>query len=314
MARAPADSAGPVRGTVLVTGGAGFIGTAVVRALRAAGYEVTSVDRVAPRDADATAILGDLTDPEVRREAVAAGTTAIVHLAAATSVIGSIAAPAQVFDDNVAVTGALLELARERGVPRFVLASTNAVVGRAANGVMTERSPLEPLTPYGGTKAACEMLLSAYTGSYDVAACALRLTNVYGVGMHNKDSLVARLMRAALSGATLQVYGDGGQRRDFIDVADVVSAVRLALERSWTGTVVIGSGESSSVLDVVDAVRRVSGTGLPIEHVPARAGEMRAVKVDISHARELGFEPRVPLEEGLASVWAEARDTWGGAA
>jgi UDP-glucose 4-epimerase len=315
MAPAPgvADGAGPGSSAVLVTGGAGFIGTAVLRALRAAGHTVRVVDRSAPRDTSVTSIVGDLRDPEVRCAAVTEGTATIVHLAAATSVVGSISDPARVFDDNVAVTGALLELARVRGVRQFVLASTNAVVGRAAEGLITERSPLGPLTPYGGTKAACEMLLSSYGGSYDLAACALRLTNVYGVGMRNKDSLVARLMRAARSGATLQVYGDGGQRRDFIHVADVAAAVQLAVERVWTGTVVIGSGTSSSVLELVDAVRRVSGTELSVEHVPARDGEMRAVDVDITRARGLGFEPRMPLDDGLASLWAEVREAWGDA-
>lgn len=310
MARTPGgvDGAGSV--PVLVTGGAGFIGTTVARSLRAAGHRVMVVDRAPPRDEDVTAIVGDLRGAEVRCEAVAEGTAAIVHLAAATSVVGSISDPARVFEDNVAVTGGLLELARVRGVRQFVLASTNAVVGSGADGVITERSPLGPLTPYGGTKAACEMLLSAYGGSYDVAPCVLRLTNVYGVGMWNKDSLVARLMRAARSGSTLQVYGDGGQRRDFINVVDVAAAVRLAVERTWTGTVVIGSGGSSSVLDLVAAVRRVTGAELPVEHAPARDGEMRAVNVDISRARALGFEPQVPLDEGLASLWAEVRETW----
>jgi UDP-glucose 4-epimerase len=311
MTPAAADGPGPGSSAVLVTGGAGFIGTAVLRALGAGGHTVRVVDRSRPRDASVTSIVGDLRDPEVRCAAVTEATGTIVHLAAATSVVGSISDPARVFDDNVAVTAALLELARVRGVRRFVLASTNAVVGSAADGVITERSPLGPLTPYGGTKAACEMLLSSYGGSYDLAPCALRFTNVYGVGMRNKDSLVARLMRAALSGATLQVYGDGGQRRDFIHVTDVAAAVRLAVERAWTGTVVVGSGTSSSVLELVDAVRRVSGTELPVEHVPARDGEMRAVDVDITRARGLGFEPRMPLDDGLASLWAEARETWG---
>ncbi|HWW43483.1 MAG TPA: NAD-dependent epimerase/dehydratase family protein [Acidimicrobiia bacterium] len=311
MTPAAADGPGPGSSAVLVTGGAGFIGTAVLRALSAGEHTVRVVDRSRPRDASVTSIVGDLRDPEVRCAAVTEATGTIVHLAAATSVVGSISDPARVFDDNVAVTAALLELARVRGVRRFVLASTNAVVGSAADGVITERSPLGPLTPYGGTKAACEMLLSSYGGSYDLAPCALRFTNVYGVGMRNKDSLVARLMRAALSGATLQVYGDGGQRRDFIHVTDVAAAVRLAVERAWTGTVVVGSGTSSSVLELVDAVRRVSGTELPVEHVPARDGEMRAVDVDITRARGLGFEPRMPLDDGLASLWAEARETWG---
>jgi len=295
---------------VLVTGGAGFIGTAVIRALRAAGHRVTVVDRSPPRDPEVSCVVGDLQDPDVRCAAVADGTEAIVHLAAATSVVGSISAPDRVFADNVAVTAALLELARVRGVTQFVLASTNAVVGSAADGVITERSPLQPLTPYGGTKAACEMLLSAYGGSYNIAPCVLRFTNVYGVGMGSKDSIVARLMRAALSGATLQVYGDGDQRRDFIHVDDVAAAVGRAVQDAWTGTVVVGSGASISVLELVDAVRRACATPLPVEHVPARDGEMQAVDVDTGRARALGFDPRVTLDEGLASLWREVRETW----
>jgi UDP-glucose 4-epimerase len=312
MAPAPGVAGGAGSGprAVLVTGGAGFIGTAVVRALRAAGHRVTVVDQSPPRDPEVTGIVGDLQDPDVRCAAVAGGTDAVVHLAAATSVVGSISAPDRVFADNVAVTAALLELARVRGVPQFVLASTNAVVGSAADGVITERSPLRPLTPYGGTKAACEMLLSAYGGSYDIAPCVLRLTNVYGVGMSNKDSIVARLVRAALSGATLQIYGDGDQRRDFIHVDDVAAAIGLAVEDAWTGTVVVGSGASTSVLELVDAVRRACATALPVEHVPARDGEMRAVDVDTDRARALGFDPRVTLDEGLASLWREVRETW----
>jgi len=246
----------------------------------------------------------------VRCQAVSEGTAAIVHLAAATSVVGSMRAPDQVFENNVTVTAGLLELARGRGVPQFVLASTNAVVGDAADGVINERTPLGPLTPYGGTKAAAEMLLSAYGGSFGIVGCALRFTNVYGVGMRTKDSLVARLMRAALTGSTLQVYGDGEQRRDFVHVTDVVSAVRLALEDTWAGTVVIGSGASVSVLEVIDAVRAATAVELPVEHVPARDGEMRAVVVDTTRARQLGYEPQVRLESGLASLWREVRETW----
>ena len=295
---------------VLVTGGAGFIGTAVVQALRHAGRSVTVVDRDPPRDPGVPSIVGDLRDPDVRCQAVSEGTGAIVHLAAATSVVGSMRVPDQVFDDNVTVTAGLLELARRRGVPQFVLASTNAVVGDAADGVITERTPLGPLTPYGGTKAAAEMLLSAYVGSYGIAGCTLRFTNVYGIGMRTKDSVVARLMRAALAGSTLEVYGDGEQRRDFVHVTDVAAAVRLALHDTWTGTVVIGSGISVSVLDLIDAARRATAVELPVEHVPARDGEMRAVMVDIARARRLGYEPQVSLEAGLASLWHEARETW----
>ncbi len=161
---------------------------------------------------------------------------AIVHLAASTSVLRSVERPAQTYADNVAVTQELLELARIRGVSRFLLASTNAVVGDVGTTTITEELPLRPLTPYGATKAACEMLLSGYAGAYGMTTCALRFSNVYGPGMAHKDSFVPRLMRAALSGSTVRIYGDGSQRRDLVHVDDVVRGVLLGWDSRYTGS------------------------------------------------------------------------------
>lgn len=288
---------------VLVTGGCGFIGGTVVRALRHAGARVRVVDRTRFPATDVTSVVGDLTEPATREAAVTDGLTGIVHLAAVTSVLESVKAPAEVYRANVDVTAGLLELARTRGVERFVMSSTNAVVGDVGHEAIREDVPLRPLTPYGATKAACEMLMAGYAGSYGMLTCALRLTNVYGPGMAHKDSFVPRLMRAARSGGAVQVYGDGSQRRDLVHVDDVVQGLLLAWERSHVGSLVIGAGRSVSVLELVDEVRRVTGRPLPVEHVPAKPGEMPAVIVDISRARGLGYEPSVPLSTGLASVW-----------
>ena len=290
---------------VLVTGGAGFVGRRLVRALRDRGAVVTVVDRSPFPDADVTSVVGELADPTTLRAAVGDGVGGIVHLAAVTSVLRSVEDPAGVYESNVAVTAALLELARTGGVERFLLASTNAVVGDAGAATISEDSPLRPLTPYGATKAACELLLSGYAGSYGMAACALRLTNVYGPGMSHKDSFVPRLMRAARSGARVQVYGDGTQRRDLVHVDDVVQGFLLAFQRRCTGSLIIGSGRSVTVLELLDHARRVTGQPLPVEHVPAKAGEMPAVVVDIGRARALGYEPAVALEDGLKTVWAD---------
>jgi UDP-glucose 4-epimerase len=285
---------------VLVTGAAGFVGRAVVRALGDAGAKVTTIDQVDFPRSGVDGLVGDLTDPKVRE-----GLTGIVHLAAVTSVLRSVEDPVGVYEANVGVTASLLELARARGVERFLLSSTNAVVGDVGTATIREDMPLRPLTPYGATKAACEMLMSAYAGSYGMATCALRLTNVYGPGMEHKDSLVARLMKAALSGATVQVYGDGTQVRDFVHVSDVVRGLLLAWERRWVGPLIIGSGRSVNVLEVLDAARRITGRPLPATHVPPKAGEMPAVIVDIGRARGIGYEPTVSLDEGVASAWAD---------
>ena len=138
-----------------------------------------------------------------------------------------------------------------------MFASTNAVTGPMEEPAITEDAPgSRPLTPYGATKAAGEMLMSAYTAVYGVRCTCLRLTNVYGPGMQAKDSIVARLMRAIRLGTTFEVYGDGRQVRDYVHAHDVVAAMRLALtNESGPGPIVIGSGKSLSVLEVVEEVR-----------------------------------------------------------
>jgi UDP-glucose 4-epimerase len=289
---------------VLVTGAAGFIGRAVVAGLRRRGVAVTAVDREPAEslwDDGVTVVTGDLGEQEVCIAAFETRPTAVVHLAALTSVLRSVDAPMQTFAQNVTITQVLLELSRGSGVDRFVLASTNAVVGNVGTSTITVDLPLRPLTPYGATKAACEMLLSAYSGSYGMATAALRFTNVYGPGMSHKDSFVPRMMRAALKGEGVKIYGDGKQRRDLVYIDDVVAGVLLALDKGYDGRAIIGSGRSISVLELVAAVRSVTGRPVPAEHIEAPAGEMPAVVVDITN--DLGYEPTVSLDDGLARTW-----------
>lgn len=294
-------------GRVVVTGGSGFVGRAAVAAFAAKGCEVTVVDRIPHPDSDVYSVVGELDDPTVLDAALDAGDVrGVVHLAAITSVLRSVEQPVQTYEANVAVTQHLLEGCRTRGIERFVMASTNAVVGNVGHTRVDESVPLAPLTPYGATKAACEMLLSGYAGAYGMSTSALRFTNIYGPGMGHKDSFVPRMMRAALSGQSVQVYGDGLQQRDLVHVDDVVAAILASWQRRFTGTAIIGSGESVTVLDMVEAVRSVTGCTLPAEHVPAKPGEMPAVIVDISRATEqIGYRPAVSLLEGLATVWKD---------
>jgi UDP-glucose 4-epimerase len=291
---------------MVVTGGSGFIGRAVVWALRASGRPVTVVDRVPFPEGDdgVKIVVGELGEANVREAAVTPGVAGIVHLAGLTSVLRSVEVPMRTYADNVAVTQELLELARIHGVPRFVFASTNAVIGDVGSATITEDLPPRPLTPYGATKAACEMLLSGYSGAYGMATCALRFSNVYGPGMSHKDSFVPRLMRAALAGTGVRVYGDGRQRRDLVHVDDVVQAILLACESGYSGRAIVGAGRSVSVLELIETVRAVTGARLPIEHVEAPAGEMPAVVVDVSgSAASIGYRPSVSLADGLATAW-----------
>jgi UDP-glucose 4-epimerase len=289
---------------VLVTGGSGFIGRHVVRALAADGQRVVVVDR--HEHPEVPTVVGELTDAAVRNRAVTDEVEAVVHLAAETSVLGSMQRPYLVHRVNVEVTGALLELARERHVECFAMASTNAVVG-AFGGIFTEDVPLRPLTPYGATKAAGEMLLAGYAGAYGMRTPVLRLTNVYGPGMKDKDSFVPRMLKAAARDEGVQVYGDGLQRRDLVHVHDVARAFAMAVAGWPSGPTIVGSGTSVSVLDLLAAAREATGRVIPAEHVGAKDGEMPAVVVDVARARSLGWEPTVSLAEGMATAWADLR-------
>jgi len=296
----------PESSQVLVTGGSGFIGRRVVRALLARGASVTVADkRPFPGDDDITMVLGDLCEPAVRERAVAPGTSLIIHLAAITRVLDSISDPAGTHQINVEATAGLLEQARLQQVEAFLLASTNAVTGDVGRATINEDIALRPLTPYGATKAAGEMLLSSYTACYGIAGCALRFSNVYGPGMAEKDSFVPRLMRAARDGHGVEIYGDGTQVRDLVHVDDIVAGLLTAWDAKCTGPLILGAGESFPVNDILAAARSVTGAPLPAKHIPPKPGEMPAVIVDISRARSIGFEPQHDLKSGLATVWPE---------
>ena len=293
------------RSRVLVTGGAGFIGRRVVRALLAEGHEVTVADLRAFPDQAVRSVTGDLCDPEVPRRTVGQSTDVIIHLAAITSVLASVRDPVSTHRLNVDATARLLELARENEVETFLLGSTNAVTGNVGTAVITEQTVLRPLTPYGATKAAAEMLLGSYANCYGVTGAALRFSNVYGPGMGDKDSFVPRLMRAARDGEGVQVRGDGTMLRDLVHVDDVVQGLLAAWRARHTGPLIIGAGRSVSVNDMVATARRVTGAALPVEHVPVGNGEMPAVVLDISAAKALGYQPVYDLESGMATVWPD---------
>ena len=297
------------RSRVLVTGGSGFIGRRVVRALLDGGNEVTSADRHEFADDRVQSVVGDLCDPAVVTQAIQPGTDAIIHLAAVTSVVQSMADPVGTYKLNVAATASLLERARQVGVRSFLLASTNAVTGNVGKATINESVPLRPLTPYGATKAAGEMLLSAYVASYGMHGAALRFSNVYGPGMESKDSFIPRLMRAARDGTGVQVRGDGSMLRDVVHVDDVVAGLLLAWRAGHHGPLILGSGHSVSVNEMVDAARVVTGAPIPVEYVPVGPGEMPAVIIDISAARALGYEPGHDLKAGIATVWPEFSET-----
>lgn len=296
---------------ILVTGGAGFIGPHVVRELLRAGY-----DRVTVLDDESTGSFSALADLPVRcvradiRDARAVGEAltgvgTVIHLAARTSVVDSIANPAESFDVNVRGSFELLSLAREAGAEYFVAASTGgAILGEAAPPVH-EEMPARPASPYGASKLALEGYLAAFAQSYGMRTAALRFSNVYGPGSGHKGSVVAKFFRQIQSGEPLVVHGDGSQVRDFLYVGDLARGVAACVRKRGVGVFQLGSGRPTSLLDLLSVFREVTGQTVPVQYAPFRSGEVRATWCDISKARaELGFSPATALPEGLRATWS----------
>ncbi|MDA8196176.1 MAG: NAD-dependent epimerase/dehydratase family protein [Actinomycetota bacterium] len=298
---------------IVVTGGSGFIGSAISKHLAGRGYRVSNIDLV-HREMSGVSYIGcDIRNRDSLEALFPNDADGVIHMAAITSVLQSKKDPVGVFETNLSATSSLLEISRLRGVKTFHMASSNAVfgsilpLGRSSKDEIdikfTEEMSLYPLTPYGATKAAAEMLGAAYNDSYGITFGSLRLTNVYGTDMGGKDSIVPRIMRSIINKTSIEIYGDGLQWRDYIFIDDVVDAFTLALEDGWNGPTIVGSGVSYSVLDLIAAVERATDHKVDFSHVESKGGEMRGVRVDISLAKGRGFNPRFSIEDGLSRVY-----------
>ncbi|MEI6709640.1 MAG: NAD(P)-dependent oxidoreductase [Actinomycetota bacterium] len=292
--------------TVLVTGGSGFLGQHLIPRLLTDGWKVVNVDLVAPstpNHENLRNIIGDLRDHSVRESCFTESVDAVVHLAASISVIHSATEPGSYFVNNVLVTQELLELSRVHQVPQFVFASSVATVGEVGGTLITPDTPLRPLSPYGASKAAAEMLVTAYGNAYEMRTVNIRFTNIYGPGLGKKDSLISRLMKGAIGGPRLKIYGDGSQSRDYLYCDDAIAAVLVALATDISRTFIAGSGVSSTVLQTIDSVAGVTGAAPQSELAPANRLQMSHVVIDPTYAAHIGFTPKWSFHEGLVNTW-----------
>lgn len=291
--------------TVLVTGGAGFIGSHLVDAL-VEENDVRVLDDFSTGSEGnchdgATVIRGDVCDDRALEEAMD-GVDLVFHEAANASVTRSVDDPVESHRVNTAGTLGLFEGAREADA-RVVAASSTAIYGDPSEVPVTEDEPTTPLSPYGVEKLATDHYARLYHDLYGLETVALRYFNVYGPRQAGGEysGVITAFLEQACAGQDITVEGDGSQIRDFVHVSDAVQANLLAATTDHVGEAYnIGTGRSVSILDLAELVRDLSGSRSDIVHVEERPGDVRASRADITKAREmLSFEPSVSLRAGL---------------
>ena len=307
---------------VLVTGGAGFIGSHLVDALVARGDEVVVLDTLATGRAEnipagVALVQGSVADEAAVAKAVE-GCAVVYHQGALGSVARSVADPLASDRANVAGTLAVLRAAQDAGVRRVVLASSSSVYGGAGSGQgpMAESLPLQPRSPYAVTKLAGEHYSRVYWELHGLETVSLRYFNVYGPRQRPDSEYAAVIplfVEALLRGGDPHIHGDGRQSRDFTFVADAVQANLRAADApaaACAGRAFnVARGEPASLLDLLDILGAELGMTVTPTHGPPRPGDVRHTHADISAARAaLGYEPTVPLREGLVRTVAWFRE------
>lgn len=302
--------------TVLVTGGAGFIGSELVRQLAERGHRVLVVDNLANgRRENLAGLPGDRVCLEVadirdagRIAPLVRQVDTVFHLACL-GVRHSVHSPQENHEVNATATLSLLKLAREATVRRFVCVSTSEVYGTAQHVPMTEEHPTFPMTVYGASKLAGECYARAFHRTYGYPTVVVRPFNAYGPRCHHEgDSgeVIPKFMLRCLAGRPMIVHGDGRQTRDFTYVADTARGILAAgwADAAIGETINLGSGRETSINDLAAAVAEVVGSlAAPVEHHEPRPGDVRRLWADGTKARRLlGFEPSVDLRTGLASL------------
>ena len=313
---------------VLVTGGAGYIGSHMVKLLVDRGEEVVVLDDLSTGHADAVRgarfVQGDIADVASTRDLLSKNRIeAAIHFAASSLVGESVADPLKYYKRNVAATTALLQAMKEVQVLKIVFSSTAAVYGNPVRMPIDEDHPKDPTNPYGSTKLAIERMLAECCAAYGLGAASLRYFNAAGAqadaGLgerHDPEThLIPLVLRAAAKNGAVSVFGndyptrDGTCVRDYIHVTDLCDAHLRALERLGSGSYDcfnLGNGQGATVLEVIEAARRVTGREITIKNSPRRPGDPPALVADATKARRvLGWQPAHPgIETIVRDAWA----------
>jgi len=315
---------------VLVTGGAGYIGSVVASQLVDAGHETVVLDDLSRGHREAVPegarlLQGNLMEAEFARETISEGFDGVLHFAALSLVGESVEQPEIYYRNNVCGTLNLLEAMREAGTGRLVFSSTAAVYGEPVEIPIQESAPTLPTNPYGSSKLAADRLIGAVCDARGLAATSLRYFNVagasgrFGEDHHPETHLIPLVLKAAAESSSVKILGtdyptrDGTAVRDYIHVEDLGRAHLLALEAARPGehsVYNLGNGAGFSVREVIEAARRVTGKSIAAVEAPRRAGDPPALVASSEKIQaELGWKPEKPkLETVISDAWAWMRD------
>jgi UDP-glucose 4-epimerase len=304
---------------ILVTGGAGFIGSALANHLVGLGHRVRVIDDLSSGDPSSLENAVSFTRGDVRDIpklwTLLRDVEVVFHLAARVSVSESILYPVEYNEVNVGGTVSLMTAARDAGVRRVVLASSGTVYGEQQEQPVQETALVRPPNPYAVSKIASEYYLSALGALYDIEVVMLRIFNAYGAGQAVPPShppVIPHFLKQALAGSTPTIFGSGKQTRDFIYIADVVSALTTAgLADNVNGFILnIGTGEEVSINDLLKKTERLFGRRVLSLHNPAQSGGVSRLVADTELAREvLGFQAEVDIDEGLRLMLKHYEET-----
>jgi len=302
---------------VAVTGGAGYIGSLLVKNLLDGGHEVSSIDNLSIGDyryvrglsqKGLRVLEGDIRDGEAMDDALT-GVDTVAHLAALPGLVLCEEKPEEAISTNVFGTHQVLEAAKRNGISRVVFCSSASVYGVPQAMPVTEEHCLRPLNLYGVTKLAGEKLMETYHDNHSLETVSLRFGNIYGVGLYTRwVTVIPKFVRLGLLGKPLTVYGDGTSSRDFVHVEDITQALTLAMTAKGIRGEVYNVGSEPTTIGriaemVSDEVERTMGRRPKTTNLPPRPGETKEFSYDLSKIENsLGFTPRWTLKRGIRQL------------
>lgn len=293
----------------LVTGGAGFIGSHLCDALIADGHAIVVYDNFSSGKMENLAHLEDRVEivrgdvESDNLDAIEGDFDAVIHLAALISGHDSLLMPDDYIRENISGLLRVIDLVVARRIPRILFASSSTVYGNTKVESLSEDTVPAPITVYASTKLSGEHLLAMYGDMHGFSHCSLRFFNVYGPRQavdHPYANVTCKFSHAAANGLPITLYGDGDQTRDFVYVDDVVHALMLVRESATSKVYNIGTGQQTSINELISTLGDIAGEALDVENKPEWPNDIRRISADLGRAeRELGYAPSVSVHEGL---------------